>query len=142
MVAAVAAGMLALVADAQPMGGMDTKCGGMDMPRQGMMQGGTKGGYGMGMMGGMMMGGCGMGMMGSKMMDDPEIQKMMSDEMTAHYKQMMQQRAEFQKSMHSKMMRHPKVIRSMLTDMLEDPQAFKKALADDPELKAKLKKLL
>jgi len=142
MVAAVAAGMLALAANAQQMGGMDTKCGGMDMPRQGMMQGGSKGGYGMGMMGGMMMGGCGMGMMGAGMMDDPEIQQMVSDEMTAHYQKMMKQRREFQKSMHMKMMRHPKVIRSMLSDMLEDPEAFKKALNDDPKLKAKLKKLL
>jgi len=142
MVAAVAAGMLALAANAQQTGGMGIKCGGMDMPRQGMMQGGTKGGYGMGMMGGMMMGGCGMGMMGAGMMDDPEIQKMVSDEMTSHYQMMAKQRREFQTSMHHKMMRHPKVIRSMLSDMLEDPEAFKKALNDDPKLKAKLKKLL
>lgn len=135
MIAAVAAGMLTLVANAQPMGGMGMKCGGADMPQQGMMNRGM-------MQGPMMMGGCGMGMMGSGMMNDPEIQKMMSDEMTAHYDKMMKQRMEFQKSMHEKMMRHPKVIRSMLSDMLEDPEAFKKALNEDPELKAKLKKLL
>lgn len=135
MIAAVAAGMLTLVANAQPMGGMGMKCGSADMPQQGMMNRGM-------MQGPMMMGGCGMGMMGSGMMNDPEIQKMMSDEMTAHYDKMMKQRMEFQKSMHEKMMRHPKVIRSMLSDMLEDPEAFKKALNEDPELKAKLKKLL
>ncbi len=135
MIAAVAAGMLTLVANAQPMGGMGVKCGGMGMPQQGMMNRGM-------MQGPMMMGGCGMGMMGSKMMDDPEIQQMMSDEMTAHYDKMMKQRIEFQNSMHKKMMRHPKVIRSMLSDMLEDPKSFKKALNEDPELKAKLKKLL
>lgn len=135
MVAAVAAGMLALVANAQPMGGMGMKCGGMDMPRPGMMQKGM-------MQGPMMMGGCGMGMMGAGVMDDPEVQQMMSDEMSAHYQKMMKQRVEFQKSMHMKMMRHPKVIRSMLSDMLEDPDAFKKALDGDPKLKAKLKKLL
>lgn len=130
MIAAVAAGMLSLFAYAQPMGGMGAKCGGMDMPRHGMMQGQ------------MMVGGCGIGMMGPAMMDDPEIRQMMSDEMTAHRKQMMQQQAEFRRSMHKKMMSHPKVIRSMLTDMLDDPEAFKKALGDDPQLKAKLKKLL
>ena len=134
MIAAVAAGMFSLFAYAQPMGGIGVKCGGMDMPRQGMMQGRM-------MQGQMMMGGCGIGMAGP-MMDDPEIRQMMSDEMAAHRKQMMQQQAEFRRSMHKKMMSHPKVIRSMLTDMLEDPEAFKKALGDDPQLKAKLKKLL
>lgn len=135
MIAAVAAGMLVISANAQPMGGMGAKCGGTDMPRQGMMQGAM-------MQGRMMMGGCGMGMMGPAMMDDPEIQTMVSDEMTAHQKQMMQQQAEFRRSMHKKMMSHPKVIRSMLSDMLDNPEAFKKALGDDPQLKAKLKKLL
>jgi len=78
--------------------------------------------------------------MGYGMMNDPEIQKMMADEMAAHRKQMIQQRIEFQKSMHKKMMSNPKVIKYMLTNILEDPAAFKKTLDENPDLKAKVKK--
>lgn len=159
MSAMFAASLLAMFANAQGMGYMGAKCdsskcgssmmkcgnstkcgsammkcGGMPMGRQGMMMGG--------MMGSGMMGGCGSGMMGYGMMDDPELQKMMADEMMAHRKQMMQQRMEFQKSMHKKMMSSPKVIKYMLSNILENPDAFKKTLEENPDLKAKIKKAL
>ena len=147
MSAMFAASLLTVFASAQGMGYMGAKCGnttkcgagkcgtsmmkcgGMMMGGQGMMMGG--------MMGPGMMGGCGSGMM-----NDPEIQKMMSEEMMAHRQQMMQQRMEFQKSMHKKMMSSPKVIKYMLTNILEDPAAFKKTLDENPDLKAKVKKAL
>jgi hypothetical protein len=55
---------------------------------------------------------------------------------------MMKQKMEFKKSMHKKMMSNPKVIKYMLTDILEDPAAFEKTLDDNPDLKAKVKKAL
>jgi hypothetical protein len=142
MSAMFAASLLTVFASAQGMG-MGAKCEGGKCGSS-MMKCGNTTKYGGGMMkcGGMMMGGCGTGMMGYGMMDDPELQKMMSDEMMAHRKQMMQQRMDFQKSMHKKMMSSPKVIKYMLTDILQDPAAFKKTLDENPDLKAKVKKAL
>lgn len=55
---------------------------------------------------------------------------------------MIQERMEFRKSMQKKMMTQPKVIKTMLTNILENPEALKKALNDNPDLKAELKKVL
>lgn len=161
IVIALTAGMMALGAAAEDtdttmtqMRGMGMQ-GGMAMQRPGMQRGymmpdcpvrgsGMMGG-GMGMMGNPgMMGGMGMmgpGMMGG-MMNDPEIQQMMMDEMMDHQKQMMQERMAFQNAMRKKVMGHPKVMKMMLSNLLEHPQALEKLLKENPDLKAALKKAL
>jgi hypothetical protein len=145
-----------------PMRGMGMQ-GGMGMPgmkRQGnrpcncpcgmgMMHPGMMGG--MGMMGRGMMGGPGMmGMMGPGMtsmggmgmMGDPEAQKEMMESMMEFQQQMMKQRLEFQQKMRRQMMSHPRVITNMLNGLLENPDALEKVLDANPDLKAKLKKVL
>jgi glucosamine 6-phosphate synthetase-like amidotransferase/phosphosugar isomerase protein len=130
MVIALAIGMVALFANAQEsisqkhMSGMDTKDNNMGMQGQKMKQN------------------CMMGMMGMMdnggMMADPEMKQMMKN----HRKHMMQEQMKFKNMMQKKMMSKPTVIKKMLTNMLNNPETVKKVLNDNPDLKAKLKKVL
>ena len=159
MVMALAAGMAAMFAHAAettpaPMQGMGMQRGmgmpGMGMKRPGMRQGSLAcncpcgmGTPGMGMMGGGMMGMMGSGMMGPMgMMADPETQEAMMESMMEFQQEMMKKRMEFRQKMRRQMMRNPRVITNMLNGLLENPDALEKVLEENPDLKAKLKKLL
>ncbi len=62
----------------------------------------------------------------------PEMQQMMIE-----YRQQLRERLGF-----NTVMRHPKVIKTMLSNMLDNPDAIKKVLKDNPTLKAKLREVL
>jgi DNA-binding phage protein len=72
------------------------------------------------------------------MMSDPEVQKMMSE----HQQKMQEEQSRFREAMQKKMMSDPQNIQMMLQNMLQNQEAFKKTLNDNPELKEQLKKAL
>jgi hypothetical protein len=65
-------------------------------------------------------------------MPTPEMQQMMIE-----YRQQLRERMGLRT-----VMRHPKVIKTMLSDMLDTPEVVEKVLNDNPLLKAKLKEVL
>lgn len=83
-----------------------------------------------------------MGMMGAdaqkRMMSDPEVQKMMSE----HQQKMQQEQLRFRDAMQKKMMSDPQNIQMILRNMLQNQEALKKTLNDNPDLKEQLKKAL
>lgn len=86
--------------------------------------------------------GMGMGMMGAdaqkRIMADPEVQKMM----TEHRQKMQEEQLRFREAMQKKMMSDPQYIQTMLKNMLQNQEAFKKTLNDNPDLKEQLRKAL
>lgn len=83
-----------------------------------------------------------MGMMGAdaqkRMMSDPEMQKMMME----HQQKMQKEQMRFRDEMQKKMMSDPQYIQTMLRNMLQNQEAFRKTLKDNPELKEQLRKSL
>lgn len=83
-----------------------------------------------------------MGMMGAdaqkRMMNDPEVQKMMNE----HQQNMLQEQSRFRDAMQKRIMSDPQNIQMMLRNMLQNQEALKKTLNDNPELKEQLKKAL
>jgi hypothetical protein len=128
----LAAGAATLIASAADGAGTMQKSGmGMGMQNQEMQN--RKMMKQQGMMGGMM------GADAQKrMMSDPEVQKMMSE----HQQKMQEEQSRFREAMQKKMMSDPQNIQMMLQNMLQNQEAFKKTLNDNPELKEQLKKAL